>query len=133
MARASSSDSGFTLIEVMMSMVILSIGLLGLLQVVNVSIDHNMYNMLRNEGVSVADAELTRELSKGFNYVSTSTLNYTKTRLVNQAIQKTYSVARTGSLVSNSKLVHFRVSWGYKNARYNVNVDSVSSPPPITH
>ena len=137
MARVSSSNRGFTLIELMMSVLILSVGLLGLLQVVNMSIDHNMYNQLRNEGVSVADAELTGELSKGFANVSANvppiTKSYTKTRLVMQAIQKSYSVTRSGSIVSNSKMVNVKVSWGYKNARYNVSVASVSSPPPITH
>jgi type IV pilus assembly protein PilV len=127
MANASSSESGFTLIEVMVSILILMVGLMGLLQTINLSIEHNMRNQLRNEGANLADAELAKELSKGYANVSTSTSNYSKTRLVMSSIQKSYSVSRSGSAVSTSKLVNFRVSWRYKLARYEVNVGSVNS------
>jgi len=130
MAAASSSDGGFTLVEVMVSIVILMVGLMGLLQAVNLSIEHNMRNTLRNEGASVADSALAKELSKGYNNVSTSTYNYSVNRVVMNSIQKSYSVARTGQAVSTSKMVNFRVSWRYKLARYDVNVGSVSSARP---
>jgi type IV pilus assembly protein PilV len=130
MAAASSSDSGFTLIEVMVSIVILSVGLLGLLQTLNMSIEHNMRNQLRNEGASLADAELASELFKGYNDISTTTLSYIRTRQVMNVIQKQYSVTRSGSTLSNSKVVSFRVSWRYKKARYDVTINSVNSARP---
>ena len=130
MVRASSSSAGFTLVEVMVSIVILSVGLLGLLQCLNLSIEHNMRNELRTGGAAVADAELARELSKGFSNVSTSPASFVKSRLVMNSILKNYSVMRTGSLVSNSKALSYRVTWGYKKSRYNVNISSIVSAPP---
>ena len=127
MARVPSSSSGFTLVEVMVSIVILMIGLMGLLQALNLSIEHNMRNMLRNEGLSVADAEMARELSKGFSNVSTSTVSFVRNRVIMNSILKNYSVTRTGTLVSNSKSVSYKVTWGYKQARYNVNISSMVS------
>jgi len=140
MAPASSSrQSGFTLIEVMVSIVILSIGLLGLLQAVNMSIEHNMRNQLRNEGASLADAELSKDLSQGWANVTPPagaapvTTSYSKTRLIMNAIQKSYSVTRTGTNVNSasnsSKMVNFVVSWRYKQVRYNLSATSLIAAP----
>ena len=136
MAPASSNDGGFTLVEAMVSLVILSVGILGFLQAVNMSMEHNMRNQLRNEGASLADTELAYDLSKGFDNVSTPSdgspfkrTDYSKTRLVMNLLQKSYSVTRTGSNVNRSKMVNFRVSWRYKKERYNVDASSVITAP----
>ena len=53
--KTSSSSSGFTLIEVMVAMVITLVGLLGLLQSVNLATEHNIKNALRDEAVQVGE------------------------------------------------------------------------------
>lgn len=114
----------------MVSILILMVGLMGLLQVINLSIEHNMRNQLRVEAIGLADAEMAREMSKGFSNVSTTTATFVRNRLIMNAIQKNYSVMRTGTPVSNSKSVSYKVTWGYKQARYQVNVSSIISAPP---
>ena len=119
MDRVSSSNEGFTLVEFVVAIGILMVGLLGLLQSVNVAINSNMQDQLRNEALLVADRSMANELAKGFDAVSTSnkTVYEPPRRVLNAFIN--YSVARTGRAFQNSKEVDFRVSWRYKRARYS--------------
>ena len=117
MDRASLNNQGFTLIEFLVAVVILMVGMLGLLQAVNVSINSNMQNQLRNEALLVADLEMAKELAKGFDAVSTaSKMVYDQRRVLNAF--KNFSVARTGAAFQNSKEIRFQVSWRHHGVRY---------------
>lgn len=119
-------NHGFTLIEFLVAIVILMVGMLGLLQVVNVGLVHNVNSQLRSDGVSVADWHLSRELSKSFDLVSTTTGYRVDQRPLLNGF-KQYSVVRTGLLLSNSKQVNFTVSWRHKGTRYFHEAASVIS------
>ena len=119
-------NKGFTLIEFLVAIVILMVGILGLLQTVNVAINHNLNSQIRNEAVSVADWYMSKELSKSFDLVSTTPSN----TLVNRKILngfKNFSVQRTGTTLSNSKQVNYVVKWKHKNATYTHETNSVVS------
>lgn len=118
------SDSGFTLIEFLVAVFILMVGLLGLLQTVNVSISNNMVTQLRNEGVVVADQELGRQIAKGFDNASTAQTAYYLSRKIFNGYRN-YSVARDGATFSNSKEIRITVSWKYKNTPYSHNASTV--------
>lgn len=130
------NDAGFTLIEFLVSIVILMVGLLGLLQAVNVSYSHSLQNQLRNEAVIVADDEMAKELAKGYEGVEPVIIpgispvpvmrNYTVSRKILNGF-KLYSVSRTGTPFQNSKQVTFEVRWKYKGSRYNHNASGVIS------
>lgn len=120
------SDNGFTLIEFVIAVFILMVGLLGLLQTVNLAIETNMGNQLRTDAVMVADQELGRQLVKGFQNASTTSANYAVSRKFMNGF-KNYSVARTGSVFSNSKKVNVVVSWKYKNMVYSHEATAVIS------
>lgn len=124
MEPARSSESAFTLIEFLVAIVILMVGMLGLLQAVNVSLNHGMQNQLRNEAVNVLDAEMAKELGKGYNLVGITARNYTTSRQILGAF-KMYSVSRTGTALPNSREINFQVSWRHKGARYTHNASSV--------
>lgn len=126
MAAVCRNREGFTLIEVLVSLVILMVVMMGILAALITALEQNMKNQLRNEGVSVADAEMRRELAKGFNNVSTTTSTWVRTRRVMTAL-KNYSVARTGNTVSNTKTVTYTVSWHYKKAQYNHSISSATT------
>lgn len=111
------NNKGFTLIEFLVAIVILMVGLLGLLQAVNVAINSNMQNQLRNEALLVADSKMAHELAKGFDAVSTTTKNENIPRQVLNA-QKNFSSSRSGTAFQNSKEIRFVVSWRYKGVRY---------------
>jgi len=120
------NSHGFTLIEFLVAIIILMVGLLGLLQAVNMGLVHNLNSQLRNEAVVVADAYMARELNKSFDLVSTSSGNFSEQRQILNGF-KNYSVQRTGSTLSNSKQVSFTVRWRYKGTRYSHETNTVVS------
>jgi type IV pilus assembly protein PilV len=125
-----SNKSGFTLIELLVAMFIMTIGLLGLLQSVNVALLHNLSNQLRSEAVLVADEQMALEMTKPFDLISTnSTTPNTRaiSRNINNAF-KNYSVTKTGSNASsNTKSVVIAVKWQYKGQPYTHTISSLLS------
>jgi len=94
------------------------VGLLGLLQTINYAMSYNLQNQLRNSAVLVADAQLSREMAKGFENASTSN----SSRNVQWPVLtgfKNFSVIRTGNTLQNTKQINFEIRWRYKNATYN--------------
>jgi len=120
------TNKGFTLVEFLVAIVILLVGLLGLLQTINIALQHNLNTQLRSEAVVVGDKMLATELAKGFDQVSTTTRNMTENRQILNAY-KSYSAQRTGATLSNSKQVNFRVWWKHKGTTYNHETFSVIS------
>ena len=62
-------NKGFTLVELMIALVIMSVGLLALLQTVNLAIAHNSSTKLRNDAVIYADQAVGTERAKAFSAV----------------------------------------------------------------
>ena len=135
MALVVSDNRGFTVIEFLVAVVILSVGLLGLLQSVNIAIRHNTVNELRLEGTQVADEEISRLLARGssltgFDSISTTTSRYFVSRRIPTSLDafKNYSITRTGSSVTaNTKQVTIQASWRYKNERFTQAATSLIS------
>jgi type IV pilus assembly protein PilV len=55
-----SDEQGFTLIELFMAMLIMTVGLLGLLQSLQIAYQHNTRNRMREEGILVAEEQMNR-------------------------------------------------------------------------
>jgi type IV pilus assembly protein PilV len=119
------NEDGFTLIEFLVALVILSVGLLGLLQTLNYSIDHNMNTQLRKEAIMLADERMASEKSKSFGSILTST--ETQTIKVNVAnAEKDYSVVKSAVDVTGyTKNVQVLVSWSYKGKAYSHIISSL--------
>ena len=129
MERAAYSNSrGFTLIELLVAIVIMMVGLLGLLQTVNMALMHNLTNQLRNDAVQVADEQMALEMTKPFALISTNTANIKIIqRNINNAF-KNYSVTKTGTNVSaTTKSVVIAVGWKYKGQSYTHSISSMLS------
>ncbi len=121
------NKQGFTLIEFLVSIVILMVGMLGLLQAVNVAIEHNLNNQIRNEATMLADEQLSKEMTKTFDLISTSTGQfYVPGRPILKGF-KNFSVVRTGTALSNSKQVNYTISWRHKGVRYTHETSSIIS------
>lgn len=131
MAPAFLSNKGFTLLEFMVSIVILTVGLLGLLSAINVALSRNMETQLRNEAVSVLDKEMAREMSKGYYNISTTTTPppgmLRQSNVMNATVN--YYLIRSGTQLSTSKVVNYQVNWPYHGKSYTYNASSVSSQP----
>lgn len=120
---------GFTLIEFLVSIVILMVGLLGLLQTINVALSENLKTQVRNEAVVVVDEEMAKELAKGYDGINlgenfSAFRNYTVSKKMMNTF-KLYSVSKTGDSLQNSKQVAITVSWKHKGQRYTHNATSV--------
>jgi type IV pilus assembly protein PilV len=131
------NTSGFTLVEFLVAMVILMIGLLGMLQGINLAISQNLETALRNEAISVADELMMK--TRANMYTDVNTIPATSmpaeftTRQI-RGISKIYTVqqtvfTRTSSATSpsRSKEIVVDVSWNYKNKTGTHSVSSVVS------
>ena len=118
--------SGFTLIELMVAMFIMLIGLLGLLHSVNIAMEYNLKNQMRNEVVRVAQDAMNGMRSSPFD--STFRLLTTvPTSLRN--INRDYTVRRTVSTAGtdDSKQYQVDVIWKFKNISTTHSVMTVRS------
>ncbi len=118
------NSAGFTLVEFLVAILIMMVGLLGLLQTVNTSLSHNLANQLRNEAVAVADRQMSLEMAKGFDLVSTTSMSTYVTRPVLTGFRN-FSVIRNGIVpppLPYSKQVNIEVRWSYKGVPYSHQV-----------
>ena len=135
MAFVSFNNKGFTVLEFLVAIVIISVGFLRLLQSVNLAMDHNMTNELRLEGTQVADGEIAVELAKGssasgFDAISTTTRSYVVSRKIPTSLNayKNYSITKVGSAITAyTKQVTIQATWRYKNERFTQSATSLIS------
>jgi type IV pilus assembly protein PilV len=126
--------SGFTLVEFLVAIVILMVGMLGLLQSINVAMDKNSETMYRNEAIMLADQRMMGMRAKGFKTFSGADTVHVfyppsdELRPTVRGIQKQYSVCETiQKTTSNSQQIIVNVSWKKKNTRYSHSVSSFVS------
>jgi type IV pilus assembly protein PilV len=124
-------NTGFTLIEFMVAIVILMVGMLGMLQGINIAMSKNVESLLRNEAVSVADEIMTRNKVRTFASISTTVANpnWQSVPRTTRGVFKNYSVQKIVTLVTqkNSKEILINVAWNYKNSRKTHSISSVVS------
>lgn len=127
------NNSGFTIIEFMVSVVILTIGLLGLLQTINFAISTNMTNKMRNEATILADEKLSVRMAQLSSTDAAPFATYSASESVSRKIfngTKIFAV-KTRQLpispISNSVEVNVTVNWSHKNTAYSHNASTVLS------
>jgi type IV pilus assembly protein PilV len=128
------NKDGFTLIEFCVAVLIMMVGLLGLLQAVNLATEHNLKSMLRNEALTIAEEQMVNARVSVINSDAYAALTE-YTGFINRKSRggfSNYSVVRTVSTVSaNSKEVVVRVSWRYKGTKLNHTVSTfITNPAP---
>jgi type IV pilus assembly protein PilV len=117
--------SGFTLVELLVAILIMMVGLLGLLQSVNIALEYNLKNQMRNEVVRVAQDSMN--LMRSMPYDATfSPITTIPTSLRN--INRTYTVKRKRETVSDNSIKYYvDVVWAYKNISTTQSVMTVRS------
>ena len=128
-------DTGFTLIEFCVSVLILMVGLLALLKTVDLSISQNDTNKMRNDAVLIADEVMSRERVRPFAQISTYTTP--RTRSINYGLTvKNFSVAKQVTAMppspatATSKNVQLTVSWQNRGITKDHNLTTVISDLP---
>lgn len=103
---------GFTLVEFLVAVVIMMVGLLGVLQSVNVAMISNASNRKRNEAILIADRAMS--ILRGVPFAAILTKNSSCTNRFAAGFV-TYSVNRTVAAPTNTtKQVTVNVSWREK-------------------
>lgn len=120
------NNKGFTLIEVIIAMFILTIGMLALLNTAAVVIENNLTNLLRDEAVGVAEAKMIEFKTKPFDSIASES-SVTVTRSF-RGISKNYLVATTVSAAGtagDTKNVQVAVSWTHKGTTFTHTIASI--------
>jgi type IV pilus assembly protein PilV len=126
--RTSASDNGgFTLVELMVAMLITLVGLLGLLKALQVSMEANASNQLRNEAVSVGEQAMSFQKTRPFDQLSSSHPPPVFSRIRAGRVQYQVDVAANPPASLTDKLITVKVSWNYKGVNYTHEVRSVRS------
>lgn len=122
-----SKSGGFTLLEFLVAILILSVGLLGMMQAVDNAINHNMTTQLRDEAIRLADERMALEKAKPFMAISTTTKR-DNVRIMMVKGFKNYSVVKKGSGITvSTKNVQIDVFWRHKGTRFNHVISSLVS------
>lgn len=111
---------GFTLIEVMVSIIILMVGLLGMFQAVNLALDKNLENQLRQKAIAVAEQQLNNLKGRSFSNITGNTSGFVP--VASGSVFKNISVQRQIADLavtdSKTKQVSIRVWWNYRGRPY---------------
>lgn len=122
------TSNGFTLTELVVAILIITIGMLGLLEALNVAGDHLLRTELRDESLRVGEKYLNQQKAKPFDLLSTSYgVRYEPSRV--RGSDKPYSVEMETEVLSNNpvaatKEVRVVVRWNYKGVAYENRVSS---------
>ncbi len=108
------NNRGFTLIEVMVATVIMLVGLLALLQSVNLALEHNLKNQQREEVTRVAEDIMNGMRSQPFGTIFTL---YTTVPSKMRMMNRQYTVRRraTPPMPASFQQYQVDVRWAYKN------------------
>ena len=130
MTSTSKPDSrGFTLIEMLMAMLVLTVGLLGLLQSVNVAFEHKLRNRLREEALVVAEEQMGNWRIMGFDNITTGSKASVARLIGGQSKPFTVlkEMASASSGATTSKRLRVAVLWDYKGRSYQHEIFTVKS------
>lgn len=119
------NNKGFTLIEVLVASIILTVSMLGTLQAITFSMQHNLNNYSRDESVRIAEERMNElrdtsftALASGSSVVTRKYKNVTRTFNVNWTVT---------SLSTNSFAIQVVVNWTILGKVYSHSVTSIIS------
>ncbi len=125
-----SNNGAFTLLEVLVAILILTVGLLGMLQSINLAIETNMRNELRNQGVEVIEDLLSQKKTLTFENI---TATGEKSLLIPRSVRRgfiNYSISmKIDTISDNAKRINFGARWIHKRVKYEHVVSSIVSRP----
>lgn len=130
MIKSMQDNRGFTLTEVMVAIFITLVGLLALLQSVNVATEHNLKNHLRDEAVQVGETVMNSMMVRP---IDTTFAEYTtvpsrlRSRTGQYTVRRTFTNLPISATSPDAKLYTVRVAWAYKNMTSTHEVQTVKA------
>jgi type IV pilus assembly protein PilV len=131
-----SKTGGFTLLEFLVAVLIMMVGLLALLQSVNIAIEMNGSNKKRTDAINIADRMMMEEKAfingRTFSQISSAPISTTKKSYAGLGFVN-YSIVETPKTLSSAtKRIMITVSWREKGVRKEHSLTTlISVPPPI--
>lgn len=128
------NNKGFTLVELLVALVIVAVGMFGVLESINVTLQHNLKNELRNEGVRLGEKYMTDLRGRPFDKLSTSYTPFNEAVRVRGA-SKNFRVERSMQILNydgtqpSTKQLTVQVKWAYRNLTSLNQVNSVVAKP----
>lgn len=123
------NKAGFTLVEVLVSLVILAVGLLGSLVGVMAVLNGNLGNLMREEAVKIAQerAEQARNMPYASiqNIVTPATVNRTIRKATVPFTVTTTRTAATGYGTSEMQKVNIKVAWKLKSSTHSYTLETI--------
>lgn len=105
----------------MVATIIMMVGLLALLQSVNIAIEHNMRNQQRTEVARIAEDVMRGMRSRPTGTVFLPYTTVPSPRLVNRS----YAVRRRSTVAASYERYQVDVRWGYRNYSTTHSIASV--------
>jgi type IV pilus assembly protein PilV len=131
------NSHGFTLTEVMVAIIILMIGMLGLLQSVNIAMEVNIKNQMRDEGIYVGEKAMNELKGLGFDNIPVATpasASYafapisTPSKIRGSSkkllVQRSSRVLASDGVGPTTKELAVVIKWKYKDIEYQNRVVS---------
>jgi type IV pilus assembly protein PilV len=123
------NSRAFTLVEVMVSIIILTIGLLGMLTVINLAITTNLQNEMRNQAVLIAEQQMAQKKSLPFENITATGEKSINSQTVMRAAITNFTVTQSVDNVGNSKQVNIGVTWKVKGNKYEHAITTLVTTP----
>ncbi|QXE91476.1 type IV pilus modification PilV family protein [Geomonas subterranea] len=128
------NNDGFTLVELMIALVIVAVGMFGVLQTINVTLQHNLRNEVRNEAVRIGEKYMSDMRGKTFGAYSSPYTTFTENGRI-RGVSKPYTVERTSQVLAtdggqpSTYQLMVTVRWSYRNSNYQNEVVTVMARP----
>lgn len=132
LALVKHNRKGFTLVEVMVSLIILAVGLVGSLMGIMAAVDYNQNNAIRNGAVKLAQEQ--QEAIRNMPFASLATIPQGEAGkvIVQRQFRKSlvsYDVIRnlqsTNIGTNNLTLVGITVRWQFKNRSHTYTLETM--------
>lgn len=118
-------NKGFTIIEALVAIVILTVLLLGLLSAFLTTYEYSTRNLIRDEAVKIANEYAEKYRNMDVTTIPTSLTETVNRKIRNGNVQYTVEVASTDLITGKIKQITIKVSWTYKGKTYTHQIKSI--------
>ncbi len=125
-----SDKRGFTLVEVMVTLIILAFGMLASVVGIMTALDHSFMNEMRNDAMKLAQEQSEWARNMPYTQIQNIPVSQTITRQVRKkSVPYTVSFSRPATAGAGSPtgmtLVQFTVQWFFKNNPYTYTLQTI--------
>lgn len=118
-----SRNKGFTLVEVLIAFVILTISMLAILNCLVFTAEHNLRNLMRDEAVRIAEAKMAELRGTPLAFLSGGSAEVQRVfRNLTIPFSLTWMVS---DYSLNTRRIDLEVRWTYKGLRHSYGVTSL--------